>query len=409
MIMKKLYIITSKYPYGNSEQFIHNEILILKSKFEIVLVPTALDKKSNIRSDFFGCQIYDFRKINKIYAILSAMKTVIYFFSKVFIREMLVVFRKNKKIANFLHLCKFTIKGEYKFQLIKRHIKEVDRTSVLVYSYWLYYQAFIASRLSNTYNIPAISRAHGFDLYEYRNKGNYIPFRNYILNSLDRVFVVSNEGKEYLKEKYPFALKKYTVNRLGTKDYGTCINDYDKIINIVSCSWLVPVKRVNLIIEALRNILNLQVKWVHFGNGPLMNQLLKMCEELPNNINFDFKGDLKNTEILSYYKNNYIDWFINVSESEGIPVSIMEAISFGIPVIATNVGGVSEIVINGENGFLLPKDFTPVELSEKIVKTVSIRLTDKLKFRKNARSIWMSRYNILNNLKDFENEIKKLL
>ena len=48
--------------------------------------------------------------------------------------------------------------------------------------------------------------------------------------------------------------------------------------------------------------------------------------------------------MLDYYKNNIIDIFINLSASEGIPVSIMDAISFGIPCIATNVGGTGEIV-----------------------------------------------------------------
>ncbi|NCO54621.1 MAG: glycosyltransferase, partial [Bacteroidetes bacterium] len=51
-----------------------------------------------------------------------------------------------------------------------------------------------------------------------------------------------------------------------------------------------------------------------------------------------------------------VDLFINVSESEGIPVSIMEALSAGIPVIATNVGGTNEIV-NNDVGFLIDKEF----------------------------------------------------
>ena len=57
--------------------------------------------------------------------------------------------------------------------------------------------------------------------------------------------------------------------------------------------------------------------------------------------------------------------FINVSSTEGIPVSIMEAMSFGIPVIATAVGGTPEIV-NNENGYLLSKDPSAKELAEVI-------------------------------------------
>jgi len=47
---------------------------------------------------------------------------------------------------------------------------------------------------------------------------------------------------------------------------------------------------------------------------------------------------------------------MNLSETEGIPVSIMEAQSAGVPILATNLGGTSEIV-NNENGFLVEKDF----------------------------------------------------
>ena len=57
-------------------------------------------------------------------------------------------------------------------------------------------------------------------------------------------------------------------------------------------------------------------------------------------------GHLDNNEIFNMYKNNSYDYFITLSESEGLPVSIMEAISCGIPVIATAVGGITEIVIN---------------------------------------------------------------
>jgi len=48
---------------------------------------------------------------------------------------------------------------------------------------------------------------------------------------------------------------------------------------------------------------------------------------------------LPHNDVLNYYASNPVDVFINTSSSEGLPVSIMEAMSFGIPVIATNVGG----------------------------------------------------------------------
>ena len=89
----------------------------------------------------------------------------------------------------------------------------------------------------------------------------------------------------------------------------------------------------------------------------MMNQIKEMSRELPENIKIDFRGNVKNSDLLEVYKNNQFDLFLNVSLSEGIPVSIMEALSFGIPCIATDVGGTKEIVIDGYNGWLLKKDF----------------------------------------------------
>ncbi len=51
------------------------------------------------------------------------------------------------------------------------------------------------------------------------------------------------------------------------------------------------------------------------------------------------RGGISNAEVFQFYRDNKVDLFVNASTSEGLPVSIMEAISFGIPSIATNVGG----------------------------------------------------------------------
>ena len=73
-------------------------------------------------------------------------------------------------------------------------------------------------------------------------------------------------------------------------------------------------------------------------------------------------GAFSNREVFDFYKSHPVDFLINVSNNEGIPVSIMEAHSFSIPVVATNVGGTSEIV-NEENGILLPADPDTGELA----------------------------------------------
>src|SRR5690606_27399675 len=101
------------------------------------------------------------------------------------------------------------------------------------------------------------------------------------------------------------------------------------------------------------------------GFGPMENELRELAKNKlgkKSNIQFEFTGRMNNPDLLEFYRKNPANVFINVSESEGIPVTIMEAMSFGIPVIATDVGGVREIVKSGANGILLQKELAADDL-----------------------------------------------
>jgi colanic acid/amylovoran biosynthesis glycosyltransferase len=200
---------------------------------------------------------------------------------------------------------------------------------------------------------------------------------------------VSGFGKEYLTKQYPQILNISVISRLGTVDYG--LNPYrtNHIITLVSCSNLVGVKRVTLIAQCLK-YLDLKIKWIHIGDGPEMNKIRMLAETLPDNIEVNLDGSINHQDLMKFYQSTPINAFINVSSSEGIPVSIMEALSFGIPVIATDVGGVSEIADN-ETGILVPSDISPESLSFEIKKLIDRK--DYSDIRVKARKRWEERCN----------------
>lgn len=406
--MKKLLIISSEYPFGLKEQFLNNEVNMLKTEFAITLIPTEFNKNSVIRSNYTGFNVLDIRKTSTLKKIAAIVKTLSFFCSKVFWSEFKFMLKKGFSVRNLGHLIMFTIKGEYKYRLIRSSFSGYGCTDTVIYSYWFYYQSFISSRLKSKFNNKTISRAHGFDLYEYRNKGDYIAYRNYILDTVDKLYLISNNGYQYLESKYKKYAEKFVVNKLGTTDFGLADCNATQIVKIVSCSWMVPIKRINLVVETLSLITEFRIEWTHFGSGPLFGLIKERCSKLPKNISFHLKGQTENKDIIDFYKDNHVDWFINVSESEGIPVSIMEAISFGIPIIATNVGGNSEIVIDGKNGYLLDKNFDLEDLKLLIEMSVNMTFNERQKLRKNSRTIWQESYNILENIKGFEDEIKEL-
>jgi len=175
------------------------------------------------------------------------------------------------------------------------------------------------------------------------------------------------------------------------------------VLTIASCSNLVSVKRVDRMIDALSQYGG-RVHWIHFGDGPLKEELEAQARKLPGNIGWRFAGARPNGEIMEFYRTNYIDVFVNVSESEGVPVSIMEALSFGIPVVATDVGGTHEIVEDGENGLLLKPDFEADEL----MKAVNAVVEMGENCRRRAREIWQEKCDAEKNYREFYQQIVEL-
>ena len=166
-----------------------------------------------------------------------------------------------------------------------------------------------------------------------------------------------------------------------------------------------------MIIEALALIDDIKIDWRHFGKGRLEAELKALATEKlsgKKNIEYSFMGQISNTELLGFYKNNKVDLFINVSETEGIPVSIIEASSFGVIVIGTLVGGVGEILEEGENGFLLNQSCSAQEVAQAIIKFHNITDSEKKRIRANAISIWQQKYSAEKNYRAFLSSVMGL-
>jgi glycosyltransferase involved in cell wall biosynthesis len=152
---------------------------------------------------------------------------------------------------------------------------------------------------------------------------------------------------------------------LGVKDSGLAPFEKDKRLTIVSCSNLISLKRVFLIPEVLQK-LNMQVRWIHIGDGEQMSWIQKLASGLPESCEVELLGRKDNVFISDFYQMNNVHLFIHLSETEGgVPVVLQEAGMAGIPLMAVNVGGVAEIV-NSNTGILINGDFTTGYIAERI-------------------------------------------
>jgi len=302
----------------------------------------------------------------------------------------------------------------FRAKKIARYAKTLYRdnqqnSQLFFYSYWCDDVALGLAMFQKKHTEAfTLSRIHRWDVYFEESKFNYLPFRHYIANNIGKIFSISQDGIDYAVKNWKTDNnEKFVLSRLGINNSLTYEVSKNETCLIVSCSNLIPVKRVHLIGEALKEIEDIKIKWVHFGDGLEKKSLEIQIKGLPGNVEVELKGRVPNTEIYTYYNKNCPDLFINVSSSEGVPVSIMEAMSYGIPCVGTAVGGTPEI-INKENGYLLSINPTADEVASKIEKFQQLSIEDKTEKRKAAYSTWENKYNADKNYNDFIERINNL-
>tara|TARA_Y100001968_G_C19443048_1_gene763651 strand:+ start:757 stop:1920 length:1164 start_codon:yes stop_codon:yes gene_type:complete len=337
---KTLFLFTDSFPYGNSEQYLNQEFELLAKKFDsIYVIPINVFKEKRI--GFESVNIIDLRKEMKV----SKLKFLSNIFSYV---SYLIKAKSSFSFNDFKSIHHAWMASDYLFNFINQ--RRINLANTTVYSYWFYHGALISSFLKKKApSIRTVSRGHMGDIY---NEIKPLNFPILKLDGLDYLLTISDHARKYISDMFPEYLNKVFVSRLGVEDVGSNPKIENKTsYTIVTCSTVTKRKRIDKIAEAIK-LLNKNITWVHFGDGDQMEKLRILVEDFPNNINVDLKGWVKNNEVLDFYRNHPVDLFINLSLQEGIPVSIMEAISFGIPVLAYDVYGLKEI-INPINGVLL--------------------------------------------------------
>jgi glycosyltransferase involved in cell wall biosynthesis len=123
------------------------------------------------------------------------------------------------------------------------------------------------------------------------------------------------------------------------------------------------------------------------------------------NLEVNFLGEISNDKVREFYISNKVDIFINVSAAEGTPVSIMEAMSMGIPAMGPNIGGISELITD-QSGYLLPENPTIQEIAEGLERMVV--LSKDKNIRINAKRLIGARFSAEKNYKTFIHEITSL-
>lgn len=207
-------------------------------------------------------------------------------------------------------------------------------------------------------NIPYVIWGQGSDVY-----------RNWLFKKLISHLVLKNEDVFFaLTHHMENTAKKLGASRISVIPNGTQINKYanlsglalrkelkiqdnEKVILFVG--GLKIIKGLKYLIQAMNEVIKYcpDTKLVLAGSGPELKNLTLQVEKLNLAKNVLFLGGVSHDKIPELMST--ADIFVLPSLSEGFPLVIVEAMASGLPVIATNVGGLPEIVKENENGFLI--------------------------------------------------------
>lgn len=284
--------------------------------------------------------------------------------------------------------------------------------AVLFATYWRGGSTLALARLAASRpHTAAISRVHGHELYAERWRPAFQPWVS-VYAELALVVPISRHGQDYLLAE-GVAPGRLWLSRLGTEAAPLARASEDKRVRVVSCSAMVPLKRVPLVARALcelaRRLPALHLHWTHFGAGSDLDNVRAILRAGPSNLHADLPGHVDNATVLRYYAQQPVDLFMLLSESEGLPVSIQEACAAGIPILATDVGGVAEIV-GAENGLLLPASPTVDEVAC-AVRRLCVDASPEMRaqMRTSARSRWAADFDAERNHLRFAQRMRDLM
>ncbi|MEZ9394586.1 glycosyltransferase [Vibrio splendidus] len=357
--MRKIYLITNQFPYSFSEQFLETELKFWEGS-ELEIVPTRLEggirDTGNVSvKHSIASRMGNYNKLDLSHIIKTAFSSYLW---KELIRSprLFISAGKLKNLLRFEYLTQ-----RYSTAILKEFSRD-ELSNALFYTYWFSWNTCALTRLKNKYGFKIVTRCHRVDLYSYAQPSGYMPYNKIYYKEVDLIYSISDDGAQYLHDAYGIEPEKVVVSRLGVPERTTLplvSNKPTQTINVLSVSYVKPVKRVLLIAEMLKKYAidnpSISINWTHFGDGPEFSQLKSLTEDA--GLTVKLMGMKENFEVINYYEKLKIDVFINLSLSEGIPVSIMEAISFGVPIVATDCGGTKEIV-DDSVGLLLDISFS---------------------------------------------------
>lgn len=192
----------------------------------------------------------------------------------------------------------------------------------------------------------------------------------YVVENVDKVVSISEIGAKNFVQEFPQIKDKVVAIVNGIEDISDeqkqlanemRVKDYKHKYRLVSSGSINGRKGQWIIVHTMAKLKPDQLKHISLtlvGDGPERKELETFVKEHNLSDNVYFTGAVNNDKVFDYLISSNI--YVLMSSSEGLPISIIEALRCGLPVIATNVAGIPETVLDHQNGLLIDRDVDPL-------------------------------------------------
>ena len=255
----------------------------------------------------------------------------------------------------------------------------------LIHAHWVLPQGFVAAMVGKMLKIPVVITAHAGDVFPLNNmifrflsRLTFNSAAAFTVNSYFTKSAVAKIAKRPIRiipmgvdlklfssasaHAAAAVRKKYGVNGKSGKD-GKMLLFVGRLAEKKGVTYLIAAMKA--VVKAFPNS-----KLVVVGDGPEKSALLQQSRQLGLSSSIIFAGNIPNTDLPSFYKASDVFVLPSIVDSsgdtEGLGVVLLEAIAAGTPVVASDVGGIPDIVIKNKTGLLVEQK-NPAALAAAIV------------------------------------------
>lgn len=315
----------------------------------------------------------------------------------------------QNEISKYADITNLGLSNKFNPKVIPKLVKLINKIKPDIIHTHLF-QARFYTAIASIFSESTILITHKHNNVNLRKHNIFVIFERLGITFYDKVVAISQAVAMSLK-RYEFVPSKkifilhngIDIDKFNGIKASRRISDKNQVVIGIVCR-LEPQKGIIYLLLAVRIVLAKfpNVKLEIVGDGSLLEYLEEYSKNLGISNSVKFFG--KFADVIPFYKR--MDVFVLPSLYEGFGIVLLEAMASGIPIVATNVDGINEVVVDGESGILVPPK-NPEAIADAVLKIIeNDQLAERLIMRGYERA---KSFDIKEHVYKLHNFYKKLL